>query len=113
MKMLIRGIICAVLSASLLTSLLPTQAKVVPPAKSDCCAKQQVANQHHGCGKDAPKSPQDQQCCATCFACVAIVQAGTSIPKRSESAQSYFKFSQAAEARTLRPPVPPPRDALS
>jgi hypothetical protein len=114
MKMLIRGIICATLSASLSISLLPMQAKVVPsPAKSDCCAKQHLADQHHGCGKDAPKSSQDQQCCAACCPCAAVVQTATLIPKRSESEQSYFKFSQAAESRALRPPVPPPRDALS
>ena len=113
MKMLIRGIICAVLSASLSVALLPVQASVPPPAKSECCAKKLVANQHHGCGKDAPKSSQDQQCCATCFACVAVVQTATLIPKRSESEQSYFKFSEAAESRALRPPVPPPRDALT
>jgi len=113
MKMLIRGIIGAMLSASLSVGLLPVQENVPPPAKSDCCTKTQAAHLHKGCGKDAPKSSQDQQCCAICFACVAIVQAATLIPKRSESEQSYFKFSEAAESRTLRPPVPPPRDALS
>jgi hypothetical protein len=113
MKMLIRGIICAALSASLSISLIPAQANVVPPAKSDCCAKQLVANQHHGCGKDAPNSAQDQQCCATCFACVAVVQTATLIPKRSENEQSYTTLSESVMGRTQRPLVPPPRDALT
>ncbi len=104
---------CAALIASLSISLLPVQASAPPTAKSDCCAKKAVADQHDDCGKNAPKLPQDQQCCATCFACVAVVEAATSIPNRSESERSYFRFSEAAESRTLRPPVPPPRDALS
>ena len=113
MKMLIRGIICAVLSASLATSLLPVQAKVVPPVKSDCCAKMQMSEQHNDCAKQGSKSARDEQCCAACFACVAIVPAATAIPKRSEREQSYLKFSEAAQSRVLRPPVPPPRGGLS
>jgi polyferredoxin len=109
MKMLIRGIICAMLSAALSISFLPVEANAAPATKSDCCAKKQVAHQHKGCAKDAPKSVQDEQCCATCFACVAVVPGTTLIPKRPESEQSYLNFSQAAESRAQRPPVPPPR----
>jgi hypothetical protein len=112
MKMLIRGIICMALSASLSVTLLPLQANMAP-GKSDCCVKSQTTNQHKDCGKEASKSPQEQQCCATCFACVAVVQAGALIPKRPEREQSYLKFSEAAETREQRPPAPPPRDALS
>ena len=111
--MLIRGIIGAMLSASLSISLLPVQANPAPPAKSDCCARMQTNEQHNDCAKHGSKSPQDEQCCAACFACVAIVPAATAIPKRSEGEQSYLKFSEAAKSRVLRPPVPPPRDALS
>jgi hypothetical protein len=113
MKMVIRGIICAVLSASLSTSLLSVQANVAPQAKSDCCAKMQMNEQHNDCAKHGSKSAQDQQCCVACFACVAIVPTAIAIPKRSEHEQSYWKFSEAAKSRMLRPPVPPPRDALS
>ena len=113
MKMVIRGIICATLIASLSFALLPAQANLAPPKKSDCCAKMQVSEQHNDCAKHGSKSPQDEQCCAACFACVAIVPAATTIPRRSEREQSYLKFSEAAKSRVLRPPVPPPRRALS
>jgi hypothetical protein len=113
MKMLIRGIICATLIASLSFALLPVQANLAPPKKNDCCAKMRMSEQHKDCAKHGSESPRDQQCCATCFACVAIAPAATAIPKRSEREQSYFKFVEAAKSRALRPPVPPPRDALS
>ena len=113
MKMLIRGIICAMLSLSLAFSLLPMQANVTPMPKSDCCAKVQISQQHNDCAKHGSKSGQGQECCAACFACVAIVPATTVIPKRSEREQSYLKFSEVAKSRVLRPPVPPPRDAVS
>jgi hypothetical protein len=113
MKMLIRSIICAVLSAALAVSLLPAQANVMPPAKSDCCAKMQMGDQHNDCGKNAPKSQQDQQCCAACFVCVAIVPAPTVIPKRAEGKQQFATVSESVMGRMQRPPVPPPRDALA
>jgi hypothetical protein len=111
--MRIRGIICATLIASLSFALLPLQANLEPPKKSDCCARMRMSEQHDDCAKHGSKLPQDQQCCAACFACVAIVPAATAIPTRSESEQSYLRFSEAAKSRVLRPPVPPPRDMLS
>jgi polyferredoxin len=112
--MLIRSIISAALLGALSFSLVPLQAKMPFPAKkSDCCAKSAGAKQHKGCEKEAPKLPQDEQCCATCFACVAIMQGAALIPRRAEGEHAYLKFSQSAESRALRPPVPPPRDALS
>jgi hypothetical protein len=81
MKVLIRGIICAMLSASLAFSLLPVQANIAPPAKGDCCVKMHISDQHNDCAKPGSKSAQDQQCCAACFACVAIVPAATAIPR--------------------------------
>src|ERR1700741_2516470 len=106
-----RLLVVAAMSISLLSLFTPvTPAVTVRPAKADCCARMNMGDDQNDCGKQAPKSTQDRQCCAACAIGLTLFLSPAKPffypPLTGNLFASYFAVEHS---RSDRPPVPPPR----
>jgi len=84
----------------------------VPQAKADCCAKMNMGDDHNDCGKEAPKSKPDRDCCAACAYGLMLGLASSRPFFYPASKENQFPgYSINERSRTDRPPVPPPRSS--
>jgi hypothetical protein len=110
MRGILRLLVCLVTSASIAVAVVPAQAVVPQVVKAGCCASLKTEAPANDCGHHAPKSNQEKECCAACVFGLALflTRAAPFVypPSGEESFAAYFLHEQA---RSQRPPVPPPR----
>jgi hypothetical protein len=81
-----------------------------PPAPASCCAAMSKSDAQDDCGRQAPKSKPDRQCCATCAVAMDFVVPGDVVLPRPVVADEFFAaYTLSACSRLERPPTPPPR----
>ena len=101
-------VILLALFASLGPLAQPLQSALPLPGRSDCCAK--MNEPQNDCGKQAPKSKQDRQCCATCVIGLGLFIAGaTPLATTQPGDESFPLYRLQERSRSERPPTPPPR----
>jgi hypothetical protein len=111
MQTVIRLFIFLALSASISTAMLPLQSAMPQAEKSSCCANMKMDDhQQDDCGKQMPKSRQDQQCCAACsIGLVASIDRPTLLLPPPPTDESFAAYTFDLHSRSEPPPVPPPR----
>ena len=113
MQTVCRALFAGFLGLSVLFTAMPTPAAGATPAKSSCCARMKAVGSQNDCGKDAPKLPQDRQCCVGCANCLALYLPNHHSLNFSPSlAWTLALTSMHGNGRSERPPVPPPRAAI-
>jgi hypothetical protein len=110
MRAVLRLLVCLLTSAALVAAVIPAQAAPSPVGEAGCCAKLKMEAQQNDCGGHAPKSDQEEDCCAVCVPCAVILSPATRpfvYPPTGE--ESFATLSIREHVRSYRPPVPPPR----
>jgi hypothetical protein len=99
------------MAISLLSLFAPvTRAVTVRSTKADCCAKMKIGDAQHDCGKQAPKSKQERQCCAACaIGLTLLLSPGKPFFYPPSAGNPFATYSALDYSRSDRPPVPPPR----
>ena len=99
------------MAISLLAVFTPlTRAMTIPAPRAECCAKMNMGDGHNDCGKQGPKSKQNQQCCAACTVCLNLLSAPVKPSFYPPPTDYRFgSFFVGDHSRSDRPPVPPPR----
>jgi hypothetical protein len=105
-----RFLTCLALGASIAFAAVPRQPLIPEPEKSDCCAKMKVESASHDCDRHAPKPDPDKQCCAACaMGCALVAALATPFVYPPVGDETFAAYISAAQSRSQRPPVPPPR----
>jgi hypothetical protein len=110
MQAALRLLICLVLSSSIAFAAVPAQVPVPQIEKAGCCAKMKTESAPRECDRHAPKSHQDQQCCALCaigLALVATFAAPFVYPPVGD--ETFTAYISSEHSRSQPPLVPPPR----
>jgi hypothetical protein len=106
----LRFLICIVLSSFTALAATPARTPVVQVEKSDCCARMKADAADRECEQHAPKSHQEQQCCAACSLGLALlVSPARPFLYPSLGDETFPAFVPTELSRSERPPVPPPR----
>jgi hypothetical protein len=106
----LRILICLVVSCSIAFAAVPAQMPVTQIEKTSCCAKMKMESAAHDCDRHAPKSDQDQQCCAFCvFGLVLVAAFATPFVYPPVGDETFAAYISSGHSRSQRPPVPPPR----
>jgi hypothetical protein len=110
MQAALRLIFSLAICVSMPLAILPAQSAIPRIEKADCCAKMKAATSANDCDQHAPKSDQDQQCCAACIYGLGLfLSTATPFIYPSTGEESFATFSVREQVRSHRPPVPPPR----
>ena len=106
--------VAAVIFVSVFSLFVPgTSALAVPRPEAKCCAMMKMGGNHNNCGKEAPKSKPDRECCAACASGLTLSLTSARpffYPAWKEKRFSGYLVDQ--RSRKDRPPVPPPRPLL-
>ena len=113
-QMVFRALFAGLFALSVLFTAMPTPTVMATvPAKANCCARAKVGEPQNDCGKHAPKSPQDRECCVACATCLMLFLPSQHSLNFSPSLTWILALTSMREnSRTERPPVPPPRTAI-
>ena len=110
MRATLRFLLCLVLSCSIGVAAIPRQAPALDIQKTNCYAKMKMPSAFHDCGRHAPKSDQEKECCALCAFGLAVMTAGaTSFVYPPVGDETFAAYISSEHSRSQRPPVPPPR----
>ena len=111
MRASLRILFCVLLSSFTALAAIPARSPVVQVEKSDCCARMKAAEDaDRECDHHAPKSGQEQQCCAACSLGLALLLTPARpfvYPPLGD--ETFAAFISRELSRSERPPVPPPR----
>jgi hypothetical protein len=92
----------------------PLQSALPLPGRSDCCAKMKMNEPQNDCSKEAPKSKQDRQCCATCVIGLDLfIASATPLATTQPGDESFPLYHLQERSRSERPPTPPPRPSVA
>ena len=108
MRGALRLLVCLLASASIAVAVVPTHV-AVPQMKAGCCAKMKMDTPANDCGRHAPKSNQEKECCAGCVFCLAILVKTVPLVYPPTGEESFANVAIREQVRSHRPPVPPPR----
>ena len=115
MGILIRIFVLLVFASAMRPGAMRLQAALPQATPANCCAMMKMMDEPlHDCGKHIPKSKQDRPCCAACTVGVTLFIAGSAIvspPPATEA--SFVGYTVDEHIRSHRPPVPPPRFAIT
>jgi hypothetical protein len=113
MRLALKLLLFAVMSAAISTIVLPAQAKMTQPSKAGCCEHMTAPGSDDGCGGHPAKPSPDRQCCAACALGLTLFL-GMSTPLIYSPAEGETISSDflSKSDRSDRPPVPPPRAQL-
>jgi hypothetical protein len=110
MRATFRGLLCLFLSCSIAFAAVPRQPLVLELQKTDCCAKMKTESAVRECERHAPKSDQDQQCCALCaLGCALLATFSAPFVYPPVGDETFAAYISSEPNRSRRPPVPPPR----
>jgi len=110
MRAALRLLICLLVSCAVALAAVPAQMPVPQVEKEDCCAKMKTHDASHECERHAPKSDEENHCCAACaFGLALFVSPATPFIYPPTGDQSFAAFISSDHLRSDRPPVPPPR----
>jgi hypothetical protein len=110
MRAVLRLLLCLLLSCSIAFAVVPREPLVPAIEKTDCCAKMKMESAAHDCERHAPKSDQDQQCCAFCaFGLAVLASSATPFVYPPVGDETFAAYISSEHSRSQRPPVPPPR----
>jgi hypothetical protein len=105
-----RLLICLVLSSSIAFAAVPAPVAVRQMEEAGCCAKMKTESAARECERHAPKSDQDQLCCALCaLGCALLVSFATPFVYPPVGDETFAAYISSEHNRSQRPPVPPPR----
>ena len=105
-----RLVASVLIAIALATAIVPLQATPPSVREADCCAGMKIAADGPHCAKHAPKSAEEQQCCAACILRLGLIASATAVPLYPPRAdQSFAPFLRDGQVRFEKPPVPPPR----
>jgi hypothetical protein len=105
-----RFLSCLVLASSIAFAAIPRQAPLSESGKTDCCAKMKTELAARECERHAPKSDQDQQCCALCaLGCALLATFSAPFVYPPVGDETFAAYISSEPKRSQRPPVPPPR----
>jgi hypothetical protein len=98
---------------ALIMIIIPTHSEAALPAKLHCCSAMVAPG--HMTSQHCPIDPmQQQQCCAACALSLSLISPGNSSFIFSTFCQGRLPDGgMRPTPRSDRPPVPPPRFALS
>ncbi|PYJ08197.1 MAG: hypothetical protein DMF06_13455 [Verrucomicrobia bacterium] len=108
MRALLRLLVCLATSLAIAVAVIPAQA-MAPQAKAGCCATMKMDGPGDDCGHHVPKSNQEKECCAACMSCLAVLSSAAPFVYSPTGEESFAAFTISGQARSHRPPVPPPR----
>jgi hypothetical protein len=98
------------IGSSIALAAVPSQVPVPPAEKKSCCAKMKMESAAPECERHAPKSEQDQQCCALCaLGCGLPATFATPFIYPPVGDETFAAYISSEHTRSQRPPVPPPR----
>jgi hypothetical protein len=113
MQMVSRVIFAGVLTLSVLVTAMPMPAAMAAPTKSSCCARMKMGQPANDCGKQAPKSQGNRDCCVGCANCLVLYLPNHHQLNFSPTLAWILALTSVREnSRTERPPVAPPRSAV-
>jgi hypothetical protein len=105
-----RFLLCLLLSCSISFGAIPRQPVVPKVEKTSCCAKMKMKAQARECDRHAPKSNQNQQCCALCaLGCGLLATFATPFVYPPVGDETFVAYISSEHSRSQQPPVPPPR----
>jgi hypothetical protein len=108
--MAFRFLVCLVVASSIAFAAVPRPAPPPESAKTDCCAKMKSESSTRECDRHAPKSAQDQECCALCSIGLALfVNPAAPFVYPLVGNETFAAYISSEHSRSQRPPVPPPR----
>jgi hypothetical protein len=110
MRAALRLLLCLFVSCTIAFAAVPRQPLVPEVEKTSCCAKMKMESTAHECDRHAPKSDQDQQCCAFCaFGLAVLASSAASFVYPPVGDETFAAYISSEHSRSQRPPVPPPR----
>jgi hypothetical protein len=110
MRAAARLLLCLLLSCSIAFAAVPRDPLPSEIEKTSCCAKMKMEAATHDCDRHAPKSDQDQQCCAFCaFGLAVLTSSATPFVYPPVGDEIFAAYISSEHSRSQRPPVPPPR----
>jgi hypothetical protein len=108
--MAFRFLVCLAIASSIALAAVPRQAPPPERAETSCCAKMKTETATRECDRHAPKSDQDQQCCALCaLGCALFASFATPFVYPPVGDETFAAYISSGHSRSRRPPVPPPR----
>jgi hypothetical protein len=106
----LRFFVCLTIASSIALAAVPAEVPVAQTEKKSCCAKMKMESAARECERHAPKSEQDQQCCALCaLGCGLPATFATSFIYPPVGAETFAAYIPSEHTRSQPPPVPPPR----